>query len=126
MKYFMERKNPALLFAMLLFAPCFAAAFPSVGFQIIQHDPSGDEIRNCVYIIEDALFDTFFSNGIIISNSPPVSSDPKEFDSVFRKSLDEARESGTAETDLRRTNDGICHGDNGCTGYKDFFLYSAF
>ncbi|WP_307770936.1 hypothetical protein [uncultured Treponema sp.] len=95
MKYFMERKNTALLFAMLLFAPCFAAAFPSVGFQIIQHDPSGDEIRNCVYIIEDALFDTFFSNGIIISNSPPVSSDPKEFDSVFRKSLDEARESGT-------------------------------
>ena len=35
-------------------------------------------------------------------------------------------ESGTAETDLRRTDDGICHGDNGCTGYKDFFLYSAF
>ena len=33
--------------------------------------------------------------------------------------------SRTAETDLRRPDDGICHGDNGCTGYKDFFLYSG-
>lgn len=65
----------------------------SVAFQIIQRQDKDDPVREAVIVMEDTLFDYFFSKGIIASNSPIINSESAQKDkTLFKKSMDEARD----------------------------------
>lgn len=84
-----------MVLALFLLALNAAANAEAIAFQLIQHDGAGDTVRTSSYVIEDTLFDYYFSLGYIVTNSPAVAEPDSEKDSYFERiALEEAREGG--------------------------------
>ncbi|MBO4404866.1 MAG: hypothetical protein J5780_06000 [Treponema sp.] len=80
---------------LILASFCLALGAESVAFCLIQHDSSSENIRFSSYVIEDSLFDYFFSRGFIVTNSPAEAlKDSDDESKSEREALGEAREGG--------------------------------
>lgn len=87
----MLKKITGIFIVSFLFS--VSAWAKSVAFQIVQRQDKDAPVREAVVVMEDTLFDYFFSRGIITSNSPITNSESEQKDrSLFKKSMDEARD----------------------------------
>lgn len=68
------------LIAFIFTSFCFAK---QVSFQIIQHDPSCDNVTEQTFTIEDELITAFFEQGFIVTNSPTVTSKSENQDEKY-------------------------------------------
>ncbi len=81
---------------VLLFLAASSVNALSLSFQVLQSGQKNSDVQESSYLIEDGLFDYFFGQGIIASNSPAAVFESKEIlNSFYRKSLAEARAGGS-------------------------------
>ena len=64
----MIQKKKRILLVLLLLgtASCFCS---QVSFQVVQHNNSVDSVTEEARVVEDALIDSFFDAGYIVTNS---------------------------------------------------------
>lgn len=90
-------KPPKLFTAIVILmgSVVMSASAVSVAFQVIQRDRADVSVNENTYLIEEGLFDFFFSRGIIASNSPAAVSPAESEDFVvFQQSMGEADKGG--------------------------------
>ncbi len=71
------KKLGSLILLLCTSALCFAN---QISFQIVQHDESFDSVSEDSMIIEDAVLNSFFEHGYIVTNSDAAISDSESQD----------------------------------------------